>query len=86
MERACFSGRIYCCGGPYGAVTPENFGTPGITDYRNPHLAEVMKNLGYVKCRGAGISFARQELEKNNNPPLEYNVEVSYMLATVQLS
>ncbi|RLW68453.1 MAG: transcriptional regulator, partial [spirochete symbiont of Stewartia floridana] len=23
-------------GGPYGNVTPENFGLPGITDYRNP--------------------------------------------------
>ena len=45
-----------------------------------------MKNLGYARCRGAGISLARQELEKNNNPPLEYNVEASYMLATVQPS
>lgn len=23
-------------GGPYGSVTPENFGTPGLTDYRTP--------------------------------------------------
>src|SRR5438445_13879657 len=34
-------------GGPYGAVTTENFGWPGVTDYRNPHLAEAMKVLGF---------------------------------------
>jgi len=25
-------------GGPYGAMAPENFGTPELTDYRNPNL------------------------------------------------
>ena len=75
---------IYNPGGPYGAVTRENFGTPGITDYRNPHLAEVMKNLGYVQRFGIGISLARQELEKNGNPPLEYNVEASHVLAIIR--
>lgn len=75
---------IYNPGGPYGAVTRENFGTPGITDYRNPHLAEVMKNLGYVQRFGIGISLARQELEKNGNPPLEYNIEASHVLAIIR--
>ncbi|HKV58604.1 MAG TPA: ATP-binding protein [Ktedonobacteraceae bacterium] len=75
---------IYNPGGPYGTVTRENFGTPGITDYRNPHLAEVMKNLGYVQRFGIGISLARQELEKNGNPPLEYTVEPSHVLATIR--
>jgi len=75
---------IYNPGGPYGAVTPENFGTPGITDYRNPHLAEAMKNLGYVQRFGIGISLARQELQKNGNPPLEYNVETSHVLAIIR--
>jgi ATP-dependent DNA helicase RecG len=75
---------IYNPGGPYGAVTRENFGTPGITDYRNPHLAETMKKLGYTQLSGIGISLARQELEKNGNPPLEYNVEASHMLVTIR--
>lgn len=75
---------IYNPGGPYGAVTRENFGTPGITDYRNPHLAEVMKNLGYVQRFGIGIALARQELEKNGNPPLAYIVEASHVLAIVR--
>src|SRR5207245_1230126 len=35
-------------GGPYGAVTAASFGAPGITDYRNPALAEAMKVMGYV--------------------------------------
>lgn len=75
---------IYNPGGPYGTVTRENFGTPGITDYRNPHLAEVMKNLGYVQRFGIGISLARQELQKNGNPPLEYDVETSHVLAIIR--
>ena len=38
---------LFSPGGPYGAVTVENFGRPGVTDYRNPVLAEAMRNLGY---------------------------------------
>ncbi len=59
-------------GGPFGQVTVENFGTPGITDYRNRHLAEVLKNLGYVQRFGAGISLTRQAMEKNGNPAPEF--------------
>lgn len=71
-------------GGPYGQVSRENFGQPGITDYRNPHLAEAMKNLGYVQRFGVGIPIARRELEKNGNPPLEFIVEASHVLAIVR--
>ena len=41
-------------GGPFGQVNRQNFGNPGVTDYRNPHLAEAMKNLGYVQRFGIG--------------------------------
>ncbi|MCD4738197.1 MAG: putative DNA binding domain-containing protein, partial [Anaerolineae bacterium] len=61
-------------GGPYGQVTTENFGQPGVTDYRNPHLAEAMKNLGYVQKFGVGIPLARHEMKKNGNPPLEFAI------------
>ena len=71
-------------GGPFGQVNERNFGRPGITDYRNPNLAEVMRNLGYVQRFGIGIKLARKELEKNGNPPLEFVVGESYVLVTVR--
>lgn len=71
-------------GGPYGQVSRENFGQPGVTDYRNPHLAEAMRNLGYVQRFGVGIQVARRELEKNGNPPLEFVVEAAHVLAIVR--
>ncbi|MGD2087458.1 MAG: ATP-binding protein [Candidatus Aminicenantes bacterium] len=81
-----FSDRIeiHSPGGPFGQVTKENFGHPGITDYRNPHLAEAMKVLGYVQRFGVGIQIARQELEKNGNPPLQFQVESTNILVTVK--
>lgn len=63
---------IHSPGGPYGQVNQANFGQPGVTDYRNPHLAEAMRNLGYVQRFGIGIPLARRELEKNGNPPPEF--------------
>jgi len=72
-------------GGPYGQVTVENFGTPGITDYRNPHLAEAMKNLGYVQRFGLGIELARKELRNNGNPPPQFQVEPNHVFAIVRI-
>ncbi len=71
-------------GGPFGQVNRQNFGQPGITDYRNPHLAEAMKNLGYVQRFGLGIALARQQLQKNGNPPLEFTVEDAHVLVTLK--
>jgi ATP-dependent DNA helicase RecG len=71
-------------GGPYGAVTAASFGRPGITDYRNPVLAEAMKVLGYVNRFGVGIQTARDALARNGNPPLEFTVEPTWILATVR--
>jgi len=71
-------------GGPFGIVTKDNFGTPGVADYRNPLIAEAMKTLGYVQKFGAGISIARQELAKNGNPDLEFVVETGHVLAVVR--
>ena len=62
-------------GGPYGQVNTRNFGQPGAYDYRNPDLAAVMKELGYVQRFGFGIVTARREMEKNGNPPPEFQVE-----------
>jgi len=66
-------------GGPFGQVTKGNFGQPGVNDYRNPNLAGVMKELGYVQRFGFGIALARGEMEKNGNPPPEFQVEDSHI-------
>lgn len=81
-----FSDRIEISnpGGPFGQVTRENFGRPGIADYRNPHVAEVMKTLGYVQRFGVGIALARTELSRNGNPPPEFQPEDSYTLVVVR--
>ncbi len=71
-------------GGPYGQVTAENFGTEGITDYRNRHLAEVLKSLGYVQKFGVGIAIARQSMERNGNPPPEFQSTPSNIQVTLR--
>lgn len=71
-------------GGPFGAVTQATFGRPGVTDYRNPVLAEALKVMGYVNRFGVGIQTARDALAKNGNPPLEFSVEPTWILATVR--
>jgi len=71
-------------GGPFGQVNQENFGKPGIADYRNLHLAEAMKNLGYIQRFGIGIALARRELEKNSSPQPEFTIVGNYVLATVR--
>jgi len=68
-------------GGPYGSVTAQNFGEPGRTDYRNPQLAAAFKVLGYAQRFGAGILIARQTLEKNGNPPLQFQIEQNFVAA-----
>jgi ATP-dependent DNA helicase RecG len=75
---------IHNPGGPYGQVTAENFGQPGLTDYRNPALAEAMYALGFVQRFGVGIAVARQALDGNGNPPLEYLREPTYVAAIVR--
>lgn len=71
-------------GGPYGAVTPENFGQPGVADYRNPSLAEALRVLGFVQRFGVGIATARRELQENGNPPPEFEVNSSYVGVTLR--
>jgi ATP-dependent DNA helicase RecG len=71
-------------GGPFGMVTAENFGDPGINDYRNPHLAEAMRTLGYAQHFGVGIQIARDALARNGNPPLEFDVQPRTVIATIR--
>jgi len=71
-------------GGPFGSVTRSNFGVPGITDYRNPAVAEAMRNLGLVQRFGLGIATARKALAENGNPELELHVEDSHVSVTLR--
>ena len=70
-------------GGPFGRVTPENFGQPGINDYRNPHLGEAMRCLGYVQHFGIGIQIAHDALAHHGNPSLEFQVDLRMTVATL---
>jgi ATP-dependent DNA helicase RecG len=78
--------QIISPGGPFGQVTAENFGQPGINDYRNPHLAEAMRTLGYAQHFGVGIQIARDALARNGNPPPEFQVEPRTIVATIRRS
>jgi ATP-dependent DNA helicase RecG len=71
---------IHNPGGPYGSITLENFGQPGITDYRNPNLAEALRALGYVQRFGAGIAIARKALGDR----LRFEVQPSCVAAIIR--
>jgi ATP-dependent DNA helicase RecG len=73
-------------GGPFGHVTRQNFGETGAYDYRNPNLAAVLRELGYVQRFGMGIAMAREAMARNGNPPIEFQVEDSYVGATLRRS
>lgn len=71
-------------GGPFGNVTPENFGQAGITDYRNPNIGDTLKTFGYIQAFGRGIATARRALEQNGNPEPEFIVNQSTVLCIIR--
>jgi ATP-dependent DNA helicase RecG len=70
-------------GGPFGDVTRENFGQPGVSSYRNPHVAEAMRVLNLVQRFGVGIAIAQASLRANGNPPATFQVEPSTIFARI---
>lgn len=70
-------------GGVFGSVTIENFGRSGITSYRNPNLAEAMRNLGFVQRYGIGIPLANQLLRQAGHPEMEYIVDMNNVQVTI---
>lgn len=67
-------------GGLYGAAAD----FPNQNDYRNPKIAEAMKNLAYVNQFGRGIATVQAALQKNGNQPAEFDIsQVSYFLVKV---
>ena len=71
-------------GGAYGTVTAANFGQPGVSDYRNPNLAEALRVLGFVQRFGFGIVAARGALADNGNPPPEFTIEPNFVYVAVR--
>ena len=72
-------------GGPYGDVSPTNFGQPGIVDYRNPNLADAMRVSGLVQRYGVGIPIARRALRANNQPEPEFRVDAHQVRCVVRV-
>ena len=68
----------------YGAVTPENFGKPGMTNHRNPTIAEAMKNMGFMQRFGTGITTAHKALEENGNPPPEFDAQENFVFVRIR--
>jgi ATP-dependent DNA helicase RecG len=70
-------------GGPYGNVTTENFGQPGVTDYRNPNIADVLKTFGFIQAFGRGIAAAKRAMQRNGNPPLIFAAQPTAVVCTL---
>ena len=65
-------------GSTFGEVGRDNFGH-GATSYRNPTIAEAMKNMGFMQRFGIGIETARKTLAENGNPPPEFDVRDAFV-------
>lgn len=65
-------------GGLFGIVNKHNFGS-GITDYRNPILAETLRTLELVEQVGRGIQLIRRTMEENDSPSPDFHLEDTYV-------
>ena len=70
-------------GGPYGAVSGQNFGS-GVTDYRNPSLAGALRDLEFVQQFGQGLHIAQTELAANGSPPLEWDTQPTTTMVRIR--
>lgn len=66
-------------GGPFGEVTAENFGMPGVTSYRNPALADAARAMRFAQRFGSGIPRAQDALRANGNPPAVFEVTPQFV-------
>ena len=55
-----------------------------MADYRNLHLAEAMRNLGYVQKFGMGLELARSELRKNGNPEVQFDIKPNFIFCILR--
>ena len=69
-------------GGLFGGVTSAT--VTRRNSYRNPVIAEAMKELGYVNRFGFGLQRADSLLKGNGNPPMELDIDDSVFAVTVR--
>lgn len=75
---------IHNPGGPFGKVSAETFGDLGVTDYRNPRIAEAMKYMGFMEKFGSGIQVAKKALRDNGNPDPKLEMEADWTQVTLR--
>lgn len=59
-------------GGLYCEARPENF--PMVNDYRNPIVAEAMKEMKYVNMFNQGVKRVQDMLRENGNKEADFDV------------
>ncbi|MDR2605172.1 MAG: putative DNA binding domain-containing protein [Desulfovibrio sp.] len=72
---------IHNPGGLYGEACI-NF--PKNNAYRNPVIAEILKNMGYVNRYGYGIARATKLLHENGNPPPDFQLQINLFGVTIR--
>ena len=76
---------IHNAGSLYGNARPDNF--PNTSDYRNPIIAEAMKNLKHVNRFNYGVKRAQELLFENGNPPAEFKTDSPVnFVATIRIN
>jgi ATP-dependent DNA helicase RecG len=75
---------IISSGGTGGDVNSKTFGTPGLTYYRNPNIADVFKSLGYIQHFGMGIYLAQASMKNNGNPPIDFEINTGFVTAILR--
>lgn len=60
-------------GGLYGEARPENF--PFVNAYRNPVVAEAMKNMKYVNMFNRGVGSVQESLKQNGSEKAHFLVD-----------
>ena len=68
-------------GGLYGDANIFNF--PRVSAYRNPIIAEVLRNLGYVNTFNIGIFNAKKLLIDNGNlePKFDLTLQTQFLVS-----
>jgi ATP-dependent DNA helicase RecG len=70
-------------GSLFGDLTRSQF--PRGTAYRNPVVAEAAKVLGFVNRFGRGIAIAQDEMRRNGNPPIEFDIGENHLAAILRV-
>ena len=70
-------------GGVFGEITSESFGESGLTDYRNPNLADAMRTFELVQRFGIGIPIAKRLLAEAGHPKPEFEIDNTYTRVTI---